>query len=155
MCVSAFDAINFVPTVVDMQSLVEVSSQSDCVLCKHRNVIKTDRSGFLISCFGWLGECWRNQEKLQCGWVFIFIMCTIWCTLKCIHAVSSVDLRSTLQASDGKWKFMTLCMANAFSFFAITSLYDGSRFSTVRQQHHQPIEREIKNLLLFKREKKK
>lgn len=74
----AFDAINS-PVVVDMQSL-EVFLHSQLFLCKHQNVIKTNRSGFLIS-FSFLccarllfvSQC-EMRKKLHRGWVFIFIM---------------------------------------------------------------------------------
>ena len=96
----------------DMQS-VEVSSQSDCVLCKHQNVIKTNRSGFLIS-FSFclfvvavivVGLCvaesakWGNKQAeasntLWMSFHFHYVAFLLLYDLmhnKCIHAVSNTD----------------------------------------------------------------
>lgn len=71
----AFAAINFpAAAAVDMQSL-EVFLHSRLFLCKHQNVIKTNRSGFLISfSFLVLLVCFalRNEEKASSWMSFHF-----------------------------------------------------------------------------------
>lgn len=113
---------------------VEVSSQSDCVLCKHQNVIKTNRSGFLISFSFLVSPAWlllcrlfffaKSGKAPHVGWVFIFIMCafTIWCTAYAFMRLVAEFLLSATRAPPPctttskayrKWKFMTLCLASA------------------------------------------
>lgn len=80
---------------------VEVSSQSDCVLCKHQNVIKTNRSGFLISFSFLVSPAWLllcrlfffcEIRKSSARWMsfhFHYVCIHDLVHGLCIHAVSS------------------------------------------------------------------
>lgn len=86
-----------------------------CFLCKHQNVIKTNRSGFLISVSFYCCAVshWWNQEERFDGWVFIFIICTIWCTIYAFMRL--VTQQPTTTKVYWKWKFMALCLALYFA----------------------------------------
>lgn len=95
------------------------SQSACCFLCKHQNVIKTNRSGFLISVSFYCCAVshWWNQEERFDGWVFIFIICAIWCTIYAfMRLVTQIFARQpTTTKVYWKWKFMALCLALYFA----------------------------------------
>lgn len=121
VCIMHFDAINFACSFVDMQSLCgSFFTVGLCCLCKHQNVIKTNRSGFFSTSFfcflAGFGFALAKSGKAALD-EFSFSLCVHgarwWFGLHniCIHAASNT-VPTTIKVH-WKWKFMALCLANA------------------------------------------
>lgn len=125
---------------------------SQLFLCKHQNVIKTNRSGFLISFSHLLPFVCLALEsirkKLHRGWVFIFIFIMYDLVHNiCIHAVSRftsttgqaeaetwvllVERRKHIE-NESLWRFVRADVGKCCSL--ITSrFYDASVFHSTQQ----------------------